>query len=121
MPSKPRLVALPEAAEVLKIAANAGLSECCLHLPRHTDAIKEFNEAWWEEICRCSVRDQISFDYIVRFAFHDPARLRDTKFRRLGVLTGCRKSPAPERRCCAFPIVLAGAEFRSHYAQLMGR
>jgi|SRR5271168_345512 len=46
--------------------ANAGLSECCVLLRRHTDAIKEFNEAWWEEIRRGSVRDQISFDYVTR-------------------------------------------------------
>ena len=46
--------------------ANAGLSECCVLLRRHTDAIKEFNEAWWEEICRGSVRDQISFDCVAR-------------------------------------------------------
>ena len=46
--------------------ANAGLSECCVLLRRHTDAIKDFNEAWWEEIRRGSVRDQISFDYVAR-------------------------------------------------------
>ena len=46
--------------------ANAGLSECCVLLRRHTDAIKDFNEAWWEEIRRGSRRDQLSFDYVAR-------------------------------------------------------
>ncbi len=46
--------------------ANAGLSECCVLLRRHTQAIKDFNEAWWDEICHGSERDQISFDYVVR-------------------------------------------------------
>lgn len=46
--------------------ANAGLSECCVLLRRHTDAIKNFNEVWWEEIRRGSRRDQLSFDYAAR-------------------------------------------------------
>ena len=33
-------------------------------LRRHTDAIVRFNELWWEEIQKGSVRDQISFNYV---------------------------------------------------------
>ena len=44
--------------------ANAGLSENCVLLRRHTAAVQDFNEAWWEEIRRGSRRDQLSFDYV---------------------------------------------------------
>lgn len=46
--------------------ANAGLSECSVLLRRHTEAIKAFNEAWWDEIQRGSRRDQLSFAYVAR-------------------------------------------------------
>ena len=45
---------------------NLGLSECTVILRRHTNQIKEFNEAWWEEIKNGSRRDQLSFDYVAR-------------------------------------------------------
>jgi GT2 family glycosyltransferase len=44
--------------------ANFGLAECSVLLRRHTDKIKQFNEAWWEEIKNGSKRDQISFNYV---------------------------------------------------------
>jgi len=30
---------------------------------RHTKKIEQFNNAWWAEYCRFSVRDQLSFMY----------------------------------------------------------
>jgi hypothetical protein len=33
---------------------------------RHKPIVKEFNEAWWAEICRWSQRDQLSFPIIKR-------------------------------------------------------
>jgi hypothetical protein len=40
-----------------------GLLECGVIARRHTDKVREFNEAWWAEYCRYSVRDQISCMY----------------------------------------------------------
>lgn len=37
-----------------------GLAEACMILRRHTPAVERFNNAWWSEYCRYSVRDQIS-------------------------------------------------------------
>lgn len=33
-------------------------------LRRHTEDIRRKNERWWAEICRYSVRDQLSFPYV---------------------------------------------------------
>lgn len=46
--------------------SNAGLAECTVILRRHTDTIKRFNEAWWDEIRNGSRRDQISFNYVAK-------------------------------------------------------
>jgi GT2 family glycosyltransferase len=46
--------------------SNAGLGECTILLRRHTEQIKKFNEAWWEEIQHGSKRDQISFSYLTK-------------------------------------------------------
>ncbi len=43
--------------------SNNGLSCTTYILRRHTQKIAEFNRIWWEEICRGSRRDQLSFDY----------------------------------------------------------
>lgn len=40
-----------------------GLHECTIILRRHTPRIEELNRCWWDEICRGSRRDQLSFDY----------------------------------------------------------
>ncbi len=42
---------------------HVGLAECGIIFRRHTDKVREFNEAWWAEYCRYSCRDQISFMY----------------------------------------------------------
>ncbi len=44
----------------------AGLVEATVILRRHTARVKEFNEAWWQEIEEGSRRDQISFNYVAR-------------------------------------------------------
>ena len=41
-----------------------GLYECGTLVRRNTERVKEFNEAWWEEMKR-STRDQISFPYVL--------------------------------------------------------
>lgn len=33
-------------------------------LRRHSDKVKEFNNAWFSELCRYSRRDQLSFNYV---------------------------------------------------------
>ena len=43
-----------------------GLGACFILIRRHTEKIKRLNEQWWAEICRGSVRDQISFPYVFR-------------------------------------------------------
>ena len=43
-----------------------GLGACYLIIRRNTKEIKRLNEKWWAEICRGSVRDQISFPYVFR-------------------------------------------------------
>lgn len=43
-----------------------GLWFCGVIIRRHTGAIKRLNEQWWAEICRGSVRDQISFPYVFK-------------------------------------------------------
>jgi hypothetical protein len=42
-----------------------GLAECTIILRRNTLKIKDFNEFWWREIRQGSIRDQISFPYVV--------------------------------------------------------
>jgi len=40
-----------------------GLGECAFIVRRHNARTEAFNNAWWSEYCRHSVRDQISFPY----------------------------------------------------------
>ena len=40
-----------------------GLGENMMILRRHTKKVEQFNNAWWAEYCRFSVRDQLSFMY----------------------------------------------------------
>lgn len=49
-----------------KYPPNAGLVEATIILRRHTKQVKEFNEAWWNEIKNGSKRDQISFNYVAK-------------------------------------------------------
>jgi len=40
-----------------------GLGETCVVARRDTPAVRAFNDLWWREIEKGSVRDQLSFDY----------------------------------------------------------
>jgi len=40
-----------------------GLGECMMIIRRNTPKVERFNNTWWAEYCRYSVRDQISFMY----------------------------------------------------------
>jgi hypothetical protein len=44
--------------------ANNGLVESAVILRRHTEAVRQFNEAWFQEIRNNSRRDQLSFNYV---------------------------------------------------------
>lgn len=44
--------------------ANNGLICSGVLLRKHTDAVKQLNEAWWQELCNGSRRDQLSFPYV---------------------------------------------------------
>jgi hypothetical protein len=44
---------------------NNGLTENSVILRRHSSGIKELNEMWWDEICKGSRRDQLSFNYVI--------------------------------------------------------
>lgn len=55
-----------------------GLGEANMVLRRHTKKVERFNNAWWSEYCRHSVRDQLAFMYAadqegIRVNFIDPA------------------------------------------------
>lgn len=43
-----------------------GLAETTAVLRRHTAKIIQFNELWWKELARWSLRDQLSVDYVCR-------------------------------------------------------
>lgn len=43
---------------------NSGLAATTYIFRRHTQAVEEFNNMWWAEICRGSERDQLSFNYV---------------------------------------------------------
>jgi len=42
---------------------NNGMAECGIIVRRHTPEIIKCSEKWWDEICRGSSRDQLSFAY----------------------------------------------------------
>lgn len=42
-----------------------GLWECNMLIRRNNKRMRDFNNAWWAEICRHSNRDQLSFPYIL--------------------------------------------------------
>jgi hypothetical protein len=44
-------------------AKQRGLCECMMIVRRHTPKVEQFNNLWWAEYCRGSVRDQLSFMY----------------------------------------------------------
>lgn len=48
------------------LETDQGLAETTVLLRRHTRQIEEFNNYWWAQVCRYSVRDQISFIFSAR-------------------------------------------------------
>jgi hypothetical protein len=42
-----------------------GLNQAAVILRRHSEAVKNFNQQWWQEICKGSRRDQLSFNYVL--------------------------------------------------------
>ena len=42
-----------------------GLNHAAVILRRHSAAMKNFNQQWWQEICPGSRRDQLSFNYVL--------------------------------------------------------
>lgn len=48
------------------LPAGLGLPETSVVIRRHSNAVRRFNDAWWSELCRHSVRDQIGFMYAAR-------------------------------------------------------
>ena len=45
---------------------HAGLISGGIIFRNHTKMVKRFNEAWWNEICKHSRRDQLSLPYVLR-------------------------------------------------------
>lgn len=48
------------------LPSRLGLAETSVVVRRNSEQIMRFNNAWWGEICRYSVRDQISFMFAVQ-------------------------------------------------------
>ncbi len=61
---------------------NSGLAACGVLVRKHTEKINRLNERWWAEICRGSVRDQISFPYVYRdsIKYFEPVNLWDNQY-----------------------------------------
>ncbi len=65
---------------------NHGLGETTAVLRRHNKVTQAFNEAWWDEIKRGSMRDQLSFNYVcwklgVEYATFEGNRVKSPHFR----------------------------------------
>lgn len=45
---------------------NNGMAECGVIIRRHTPEIEKLSEKWWDEICKGSSRDQLSFNYVFK-------------------------------------------------------
>lgn len=47
-----------------KFPEKFGLAACWVLVRRHSSVVKRFSELWWEQLCKFSKRDQLSFDYV---------------------------------------------------------
>lgn len=47
--------------ETAGLQRGLGLAETSVVIRRNSEQVRKFNNAWWAEVCRHSVRDQISF------------------------------------------------------------
>ncbi len=45
--------------------ARNGMHCCTFIVRRHTDEVRMFGDLWWKEVCAGSMRDQLSFNYVV--------------------------------------------------------
>ena len=66
-------------------AKGAGLPETTVVIRRNCESVRRFNNAWWAEICRNSVRDQISFMFAaqeaeLRYRFILPTKYKNPYF-----------------------------------------
>jgi len=52
--------------EKIGVPRNIGLSMGGIIIRRNKPIVNRFNEAWWAEVCRWSVRDQLSFPVVLR-------------------------------------------------------
>jgi len=57
-----------------------GLAETTVVIRRNTSQVKQFNECWWSEVCRYSVRDQLSFMYVAHLLGTKISFIRPTKY-----------------------------------------
>lgn len=69
-----------QAYEQAGLARGLGLAETTVVIRRHTDDIQKFNNAWWSEICRHSLRDQISFMYVAQRSGVKVNYIKPTKY-----------------------------------------
>jgi hypothetical protein len=42
-----------------------GLAECGVIIRRNNERVRGFNQMWWSHVCRHSIRDQISFPFVM--------------------------------------------------------
>ncbi len=59
-----------------------GLAGCGVLIRKHTDKMRRLSEQWWAEICRGSIRDQISFPYVFKdeVQYLEPIDFWDNKY-----------------------------------------
>jgi len=62
------------------IMPNLGLAETSVVLRRHSKRMDQFNELWWNELSRGSVRDQISFMVVAQQSGIKVRLITPTKF-----------------------------------------
>lgn len=62
------------------MAPNLGLAETTVVVRRHTATVRRFNEVWWSELCRHSVRDQLSFMFAANRTGLAMSLITPTKF-----------------------------------------
>ncbi len=53
-----------------------GLATCSIIYRRHSSKIAQLNDLWWQEICKFSRRDQLSFNYVVNIWGHGYEELK---------------------------------------------
>lgn len=62
------------------LPSGLGLAETSVVIRRNSEQIRRFNNAWWGEICRYSVRDQISFMFAAQETELKVNFIRPTKY-----------------------------------------